>query len=81
MSKLIRTRQPRRSKRACITRVLPPADIYCGYSSDTFPDAGCAKQFTKVCLLHNLIHTNFKDHNNWRYRMALGVAQVDGGFD
>ena len=54
------------------------ADVYCGYSADTFPDAGCAKQFTKVCLLHNLIHTNLKDHNDWRYRMALGVAQADG---
>jgi len=53
------------------------ADIYCGYSTDTFPDAGCAKQFTKVCLLHNLIHTNLKDHNDWRYRMALGIAQAD----
>jgi hypothetical protein len=54
------------------------ADIYCGYSADTFPDAGCAKQFTKVCLLHNLIHTNLNDHNDWRYRMALGIAQADG---
>ncbi len=53
------------------------ADIYCGYATDTFPDAGCARQFTKVCLLHNLIHTNLKDHNDWRYRMALGVAQAD----
>ena len=53
------------------------ADIYCGYSTDTFPHAGCAKQFTKVCLLHNLIHTNLEDHNDWRYRMALGIAQAD----
>jgi MEDS: MEthanogen/methylotroph, DcmR Sensory domain len=57
------------------------ADVYCGYSADTFPDAGCAKQFTKVCLLHNLIHTNLNDHNDWRYRMALGIAQADGNFD
>jgi hypothetical protein len=52
------------------------ADIYCGYSADAFPDAGCARQFTKVCLLHNLIHTNLKDQNDWRYRMALGLAQT-----
>ena len=52
------------------------ADVYCGYSADAFPDAGCAKPFTKVCLLHNLIHTNLKDHNDWRYRMALGIAQA-----
>ena len=53
------------------------ADVYCAYSADTFPDAGCAKQFIKVCLLHNLIHTNLNDHNDWRYRMALGIAQAD----
>jgi hypothetical protein len=57
------------------------ADVYCGYSADTFPDAGCAKQFTKVCLHHNLIHTNLKDHNDWRYRMALGLAQAQSDFD
>jgi hypothetical protein len=52
------------------------ADIYCGYSTDSFPEAGHAKQFTKVCLLHNLIHTNLKDHNDWRYRMALGISKA-----
>lgn len=52
------------------------ADVYCGYSADAFPDAGFAKPFTKVCLLHNLIHTNLKDHTDWRYRMALGIAQT-----
>jgi hypothetical protein len=52
------------------------ADVYCGYSADAFPDAGFAKPFTKVCLLHNLIHTNLKDHTDWRYRMALGIAQA-----
>jgi hypothetical protein len=53
------------------------ADIYCGYSADAFPDAGYAKQFTKVCLLHDLIHTSLKDHTDWRYQMALGIAQSD----
>ena len=57
------------------------ADIYCGYSADAFPDAGYAKQFTKVCLLHDLIHTNLKDDTDWRYRMALGIAQAQGDFD
>jgi hypothetical protein len=52
------------------------ADVYCGYSADAFPDAGFAKPFTKVCLLHNLIHTNLRDHTDWRYRMALGIAQA-----
>jgi hypothetical protein len=52
------------------------ADIYCGYSADSFPQAGHAKQFTKVCLLHNLIHTNINDHNDWRYRMALGISKA-----
>jgi hypothetical protein len=57
------------------------ADVYCGYSVDAFPDAGCARQFTKVCLLHNLIHTNLKDQNDWRYQVALGIAQNDSNFD
>jgi hypothetical protein len=57
------------------------ADIYCGYSADAFPDAGYAKEFTKVCLLHNLIHTNLSDHNDWRYRMALGIAQAGCDLD
>ncbi len=51
------------------------ADIYCGYSAGSFPDAGSARHFTKVCLLHNLIHTNLQDRSDWRYRMALGIAQ------
>jgi hypothetical protein len=37
------------------------ADIYCGYSADSFPETEHAKQFTKVGLLHNLIHTNLRD--------------------
>ena len=57
------------------------ADVYCGHLVDAFPDAGCARQFTEVCLLHNLIHTNLKDHNDWRYRMAFGIAQSDGDLD
>jgi hypothetical protein len=52
------------------------AHIYCGYSADSFPEAGHAKQFTKVCLLHNLIHTNLNDHNDWRYRMAQGISKA-----
>jgi hypothetical protein len=50
------------------------AEVYCAYSADTFPDAGFAKHFTHVCLLHNLIHTNLKDRNDWRYRLAFGIA-------
>jgi hypothetical protein len=57
------------------------ADVYCGYSAEAFPDAGCAKQFTRVCLLHNLIHANLKDHNDWRYRMAFGIAHAQNDFD
>jgi hypothetical protein len=57
------------------------ADIYCGYSTDAFPNAGFAKQFTKVCLLHNLIHTNLQDHNDWRYQMAFGIAQARSDFE
>jgi hypothetical protein len=56
------------------------ADVYCGYSADAFPDAGFARQFTKVCLHHNLIHTNLKDHTDWRYRMALGMAKAQSDF-
>jgi hypothetical protein len=56
-------------------------DVYCGYAADTFPDAGRAWQFTKVCLLHNLIHTNLQDHNDWRYRMAFGIAQAKGDLE
>lgn len=52
------------------------ADVYCGYSTNSFPNAGCARQFTKVCLLHDLIHTNLKDQNDWRYQMALGISKV-----
>jgi hypothetical protein len=56
------------------------ADIYCGYSADVFPDAGYAKQFTKVCLLHDLILTSLRDHSDWRYRMAFGIAQAEREF-
>jgi hypothetical protein len=52
------------------------ADVYCGYSADAFPDAGCARQFTKVCLLHDLIHINLEGHTDWRYRMAHGLARA-----
>jgi MEDS: MEthanogen/methylotroph, DcmR Sensory domain len=52
------------------------SDVYCGYSTDAFPDAGCARQFTKVCLLHNLIHINLEDNTDWRHQMALGIAQA-----
>jgi hypothetical protein len=57
------------------------ADVYCGYSADAFPDAGFAKPFTKLCLLHNLIHTNLEDNTDWRHRMALGIAQARSDLD
>lgn len=56
------------------------ADIYCGYSADAFPDAGFAIQFTRVCLSHDLIHTNIPDHADWRYKMALGISQARNDF-
>ena len=55
------------------------ADVYCAYSADAFLDAGFAKHFTQVCLLHSLIHTNLKDRNDWRYRLAFGIALRDAG--
>jgi hypothetical protein len=50
--------------------------IWCGYSEDTFPDASHAKHFTHVCLLHNRIYAEMKDHLDWRLRLAEGIERT-----
>lgn len=50
------------------------AKIYCGYSTDAFPDASYAKPFMKVCQLHDRVHNGLKDPNDWRYQMADKMA-------
>jgi len=50
------------------------AKIYCGYSTDAFPDASSAKSFTKVCELHDRVHNGLKDQSDWRYQIADKMA-------
>jgi MEDS: MEthanogen/methylotroph, DcmR Sensory domain len=50
------------------------AKIYCGYSTDAFPDASFAKPFMKVCQLHDRVHNGLTDRDDWRYQMADKMA-------
>ncbi len=44
--------------------------IFCGYSTNAFPDASFAKPFIKLCRLHNQVHNGLTDRNDWRFQMA-----------
>lgn len=50
--------------------------IYCGYSTNAFPDASFAKPFIKLCRLHNEIHNGLKDRDDWRFQMASKMSAV-----
>ena len=50
------------------------ARIYCGYSTNAFPDASFAKPFIKLCQLHDQIHNDLSDPEDWRYQMAMKLA-------
>jgi hypothetical protein len=52
--------------------------IWCGYCTDTFPDASHAKHFTHTCLLHRNIFTDIEDRADWRSRVAKGIEQARG---
>lgn len=49
--------------------------IQCAYSVDTFPDAGSAADFAKICLLHDQIHAPLEDPSDWRYRVAFAARE------
>ena len=50
------------------------AKVYCGYSTNAFPDAGFAKPFMKLCQLHDRVHHTLNDREDWRFRMAEQIA-------
>jgi hypothetical protein len=52
------------------------ARIYCGYSTNAFPDAGFAKPFMKLCRLHDRVHNSLKDREDWRFQMAEKMASL-----
>jgi hypothetical protein len=52
------------------------AKVYCGYSTNAFPDAGFAKPFIKLCQLHDQVHNSLKDREDWRFQMAEKMASL-----
>jgi hypothetical protein len=48
--------------------------IYCGYSTNAFPDASFARPFIKLCQLHDRVHNGLNDREDWRYQMANKMA-------
>jgi hypothetical protein len=46
------------------------AKIYCGYSTNSFPDASFARPFIKLCQLHDRVHNGLSDRDDWRFQMA-----------
>lgn len=46
------------------------AKIYCGYSTNAFPDASFARPFIKLCQLHDRVHNGLNDRDDWRFQMA-----------
>jgi hypothetical protein len=52
------------------------ATVYCGYSTNAFPDASFAKPFIKLCRLHNQVHNGLKDRDDWRFQMANKMSAV-----
>jgi hypothetical protein len=53
--------------------------VYCGYSGESFPDATFARHFTRICLLHDRTHVDFKDRSDWRFRLAEGIERTRSG--
>jgi MEDS: MEthanogen/methylotroph, DcmR Sensory domain len=50
--------------------------IYCGYSTNAFPDASFAKPFIKLCRLHDRVHNGLKDRDDWRFQMAHKMSDA-----
>jgi hypothetical protein len=52
------------------------AKIYCGYSTNAFPDASFARPFIKLCQLHDCVHNGLNDRDDWRFQMAEKMSSV-----
>lgn len=50
--------------------------IYCGYSTNAFPDASFARPFIKLCQLHDRVHNGLNDRDDWRFHMAEKMSSV-----
>lgn len=52
------------------------AKIYCGYSTNAFPDASFARPFIKLCQLHDRVHNGLNDRDDWRFQMAEKMSSI-----
>ena len=52
------------------------AKIYCGYSTNAFPDASFARPFIKLCHLHDRVHNGLTDRDDWRFQMAEKMSSL-----
>ena len=52
------------------------AKIYCGYSTNAFPDASYARSFIKLCQLHDRVHNGLNDRDDWRFQMAEKMSSL-----
>jgi DcmR-like sensory protein len=52
------------------------AKIYCGYSTNSFPDASFARPFIKLCHLHDRVHNGLTDREDWRFQMAEKMSSL-----
>lgn len=50
--------------------------IYCGYSTNAFPDASFARPFIKLCQLHDRVHNGLNDRDDWRFHMAEKMSSL-----
>jgi hypothetical protein len=50
--------------------------IYCGYSTNAFPDASFARSFIKLCQLHDTVHNGLNDRDDWRFQMAEKMSSL-----
>ena len=52
------------------------AKIYCGYSTNAFPDASFARPFIKLCQMHDRVHNGLNDREDWRFQMAEKMSSL-----
>jgi hypothetical protein len=50
--------------------------IFCGYSTNAFPDASFARPFIRLCRLHTQVHNGLSDRKDWRFQMANKMSAV-----
>ena len=50
--------------------------IFCGYSTNAFPDASFARSFIRLCRLHTQVHNGLRDRTDWRFQMAKKMSAV-----